>query len=78
MEGKKVENFVVLVATCFLLAHAFAGIYFQEISLKGGSTMSWEKSPISFLLIVFIEISVSLFFFWAFLIKKDVKSDNPE
>lgn len=72
------QNFVVLTATCFLLAHAFAGIYFKEITLKGGSTISWDEAPINFLLIVCIEIGVSLFVFWAFLINKDIEDAGPE
>ena len=71
MYGGNINKIVSLLAAIALMAHAFAGLYFEEIILKGGSSISWDASPINFLLIVSIEILVSIYVVWVFLIKSD-------
>jgi hypothetical protein len=39
--------------------------------LKGGETIGFDAEPLSFLAIVAIEIAVSIYVVWAFLIARD-------
>lgn len=70
--SKVMQNIVVLVGTLFLLCHALYSIYTGSLSLKGGSDILFAARPVAFSLIAFIEIAVSIYVFWAFLIKKPV------
>lgn len=76
MYGSNLNKIVSLLAALVLIAHAVVGLYFQEIYFKGGSSISWDTSPINFLLIVGIEITVSIYVVWVFLIKSD-EDENP-
>ncbi|WP_417657146.1 hypothetical protein [Pseudidiomarina aestuarii] len=68
MDSKK---WVSLIASLVLMGHAFLGIISGELMLKGGETISFDVEPLSFLAIVAIEITVTLYVIWAFLIKKE-------
>ncbi len=46
--------------------------------LKGGETIEFDAEPLSFLAVVAIEIAVSIYVVWAFLIARDDSSNEKE
>mgnify|MGYP003650632972 CR=1 FL=1 len=76
MTSKNWSNLVVILATIVLLVHALLGLVNGEIGLKGGTTLTWNAEPLSYLAIIAIEICVSAFVFWAYLIKKEPEENE--
>jgi hypothetical protein len=71
MNSHKLVSILAAIALC---VHAFLGIYNGELMLKGGSDISLSSNPVSFVGIIIIEIAVSIYVIWAFVIKEEKKT----
>ncbi|MDM7861650.1 hypothetical protein QTP81_13700 [Alteromonas sp. ASW11-36] len=76
--GKNSVKYVTIVGAGALLAHAGLGIYNSKITLKGGTTLTFADDTVSFILLVLIEIVVSAYVFWAFVIKEGKEEQRAD
>lgn len=72
--SKTVAFLVFLACT----GHATLGVISGETSLRGGAEISLKSDPLSFIIIIAIEIVASLYIFWAFFIDKEKDNDAEE
>lgn len=78
MSGNVVHKVVSILAAAVLTCHAIIGLISGSLKLKGGSVITFSNEPISFLGIVTIEVAVSLYVVWAFIICPEVKPEEEE
>ncbi|MCH1918771.1 hypothetical protein L9G15_04925 [Shewanella sp. A3A] len=62
------KKWVSLIASVVLIGHAILGLIRGEILLEGGSTIEFQVEPIAFIALVSLEIAISTYVVWAFLI----------
>ncbi|NQY19683.1 hypothetical protein [Alteromonas sp.] len=72
------KKWVSLIASIVLVGHATLGLINGELMLKGGETIEFDAEPLSFLAVVAIEIAVSIYVVWTFLIARDDSSNEKE
>jgi hypothetical protein len=73
MSLSKAVAFLVSLAG---IGHAVLGLLSGKITLRGGSEIVLKNEPLSFFIIITIELVASLYIFWAFFIAKDKESES--